>query len=518
MSNHTYQFTSESVSAGHPDKVADQLSDAILDAYLAQDPNAKVACECLITTQKLLIAGEVTSTAKVDAIAIAQEVLDRIGYNTDAVGFNWHTAEIRNVIHAQSPEIHNSVIDGGAGDQGIMFGHACSDTRDYNPLAITLSHQIVRNLHYLRETQFLPWLRPDAKAQVTITYDDNGPVSVDKVVVSTQHDESIDQPTLRASIIHHVLEPLLRDWIKIKQPEYIINPSGSFLIGGPHGDTGLTGRKIVVDTYGGSCPHGGGAFSGKDPSKVDRSAAYASRYIAKHLVASGVVRKCNVQLSYAIGLAEPTSIHIESFGTHRCDLKLLERTIYALFPVQPLAIIEAFGLKRPIYLATATYGHFSNSDYPWEVIDDLKINALRAITGVNLDAPNKDLPSQQFANDSAKQCFNRFLEDSEFGHLKMKWLSKKPFSAYLPFHVPDGLVQAVDKEEFEIPEDGVRLPIFLGSQFGYFPSLKSIEPIPDGYLHFLLAKSMLSGLVSGLSLRRWDAGQKQFQIVKEWKR
>jgi len=218
MSNHTYQFTSESVSAGHPDKVADQLSDAILDAYLAQDPNAKVACECLITTQKLLIAGEVTSTAKVDAIAIAQEVLDRIGYNNDAVGFNWHTAEIRNVIHAQSPEIHNSVIDGGAGDQGIMFGHACSDTRDYNPLAITLSHQIVRNLHYLRETQFLPWLRPDAKAQVTITYDNNGPVSVDKVVVSTQHDESIDQPTLRASIIHHVLEPLLRDWIKIKQP------------------------------------------------------------------------------------------------------------------------------------------------------------------------------------------------------------------------------------------------------------------------------------------------------------
>jgi hypothetical protein len=315
-----------------------------------------------------------------------------------------------------------------------------------------------------------------------------------------------------------VLEPLLRDWIKIKQPEYIINPSGSFLIGGPHGDTGLTGRKIVVDTYGGSCPHGGGAFSGKDPSKVDRSAAYASRYIAKHLVASGVVRKCNVQLSYAIGLAEPTSIHIESFGTHRCDLKLLERTIYALFPVQPLAIIEAFGLKRPIYLATATYGHFSNSDYPWEVLDDVKINALRAITGVNLDAPNKDLPSQQFANDSAKQCFNRFLEDSEFGHLKMKWLSKKPFSAYLPFHVPDGLVQAVDKEEFDLREDSERLPIFLGSQFGYFPSLKSIEPIPDGYLHFLLAKSMLSGLVSGLSLRRWDAGQRQFQIVKEWKR
>lgn len=383
MSNQTYQFTSESVSAGHPDKVADQISDAILDAYLAQDPDSKVACECLITTQKLLIAGEVTSTATVDAIAIAKEVLERIGYNNDAVGFNHHTAHIENIIHTQSPEIHNSVIDGGAGDQGIMFGHACSDTADYNPLAITLSHQIVRKLHHLRDQGILPWLRPDAKAQVTITYNDHGPASVDKVVVSTQHDESIDQPTLRSKIIHHVLEPLLRDWIKIKQPEYIINPSGSFLIGGPHGDTGLTGRKIVVDTYGGSCPHGGGAFSGKDPSKVDRSAAYAARYIAKHMVAAGVVRKCNVQLSYAIGLAEPTSIHIESFGTHRCDLKLLERTIFAIFPVQPNVIIQEFGLKRPIYLPTATYGHFSDNNYPWEVLDEAKIKALRAISGVN---------------------------------------------------------------------------------------------------------------------------------------
>ena len=383
MTKQTYQFTSESVSAGHPDKVADQISDAILDAYLAQDPNAKVACECLITTGLLLIAGEVTSTAKVDHIAIAKKVLDRIGYNNDAVGFNHHTAEIRNVIHTQSPEIHNSVIDGGAGDQGIMFGHACNDTPALMPLAITLSHEIVRKLHQLREDNVLPWLRPDAKSQVTVTYDENGPVSVDKVVVSTQHSEDISQADLYAAVIHHALEPILREWIKIKQPEYLINPSGSFIIGGPHGDTGLTGRKIVVDTYGGSCPHGGGAFSGKDPSKVDRSAAYVARYIAKHLVASGVVTKCNVQLSYAIGVSEPTSIHIDSFGTHRCDLNLLVSAIYDLFPVQPKAIIEAFGLKRPIYQPTASYGHFGNVDYPWEVLDPEKIQALQAISGVN---------------------------------------------------------------------------------------------------------------------------------------
>jgi len=383
MTKQTYQFTSESVSAGHPDKVADQISDAILDAYLAQDPNAKVACECLITTGLLLIAGEVTSTAKVDHTAIAKKVLDRIGYNNDAVGFNHHTAEIRNVIHTQSPEIFNSVVDGGAGDQGIMFGHACNDTPELMPLAITLSHQIVQKLEQLRNDNTLPWLRPDAKSQVTVTYDENGPVSVDKVVVSTQHSEDISQAELHAAVIHHTLEPILREWIKVKQPEYLINPSGSFLIGGPHGDTGLTGRKIVVDTYGGSCPHGGGAFSGKDPSKVDRSAAYAARYIAKHLVASGAVTKCNVQLSYAIGVSEPTSIHIDSFGTHRCDLNLLEQVIYDLFPVQPQTIIEAFGLKRPIYQRTASYGHFGNSNYPWEVLDSAKIQALQAITGIN---------------------------------------------------------------------------------------------------------------------------------------
>jgi S-adenosylmethionine synthetase len=264
-----------------------------------------------------------------------------------------------------------------------MFGHACNDTAELMPLAITLSHQIVRKLEQLRNDATLPWLRPDAKSQVTVTYDENGPVSVDKVVVSTQHSEDISQAELHAAVIHHALEPILSEWIKIKQPEYLINPSGSFIIGGPHGDTGLTGRKIVVDTYGGSCPHGGGAFSGKDPSKVDRSAAYAARYIAKHLVASGVVTKCNVQLSYAIGVSEPTSIHIESFGTHRCDLNLIVSAIYDLFPVQPLNIIEAFGLKLPIYQPTASYGHFGNVDYPWEVLDSAKIKALQAFSGVH---------------------------------------------------------------------------------------------------------------------------------------
>jgi len=383
MTKNTYQFTSESVSAGHPDKVADQISDAILDAYLAQDSNAKVACECLITTGLLLIAGEVTANAYVDHTHIAKQVLGRIGYNNDAVGFNHHTAEIRDVIHTQSPEILNSVVDGGAGDQGIMFGHACNDTPELMPLAIALSHQIVQKLEQLRNNNTLPWLRPDAKSQVTVTYDENGPVSVDKVVVSTQHNEQIRQAELEAAVIHHVLEPILRDWIKIKQPEYLINPSGSFLIGGPHGDTGLTGRKIVVDTYGGSCPHGGGAFSGKDPSKVDRSAAYAARYIAKHLVAAGIVQKCNVQLSYAIGVSEPTSIHVEAFGTHRCDLNLLVRAIYDLFPTEPLDIIETLRLREPIYQPTATYGHFGNPNYPWEVLDPARINALQAFTGIN---------------------------------------------------------------------------------------------------------------------------------------
>jgi S-adenosylmethionine synthetase len=378
--NNRFQFTSESVSAGHPDKVADQISDAILDAYLAIDPFSKVACECLITTNLLIIAGEVTSNAKIDPIEIAKGVLKGIGYDNDAVGFNYNKAIIQNVMHTQSSEIFNSVVDGGAGDQGIMFGHACRDTKQWMPLAIMLSHQIVEKLHDFRKDKILPWLRPDAKSQVTLTYDNGKPVSVDKVVVSTQHDESISQADIRTAVIEKVLEPLLGDWLKVKEPDYLINPSGSFTIGGPHGDTGLTGRKIVVDTYGGSCPHGGGAFSGKDPSKVDRSAAYAARYIAKHLVASGLMDRCTVQLSYAIGVSEPTSIHIESYGTHRGDLSKIVEVIYDLFPVRPNQIIEVFRLRNPIYAQTAAYGHFGNENFPWEKLDDSILIKLKGLS------------------------------------------------------------------------------------------------------------------------------------------
>ena len=377
--NNRFQFTSESVSAGHPDKVADQISDAILDAYLKLDPFSKVACESLITTNLLVIAGEVTSHAIIDPIEIAKNVLKDIGYDKDAVGFNCHKAIIQNVMHTQSSEIFNSVVDGGAGDQGIMFGHACRDTDELMPLAIMLSHQIVKKLHELRKDKTLPWLRPDAKSQVSLTYEKGLPVSVDKVVVSTQHDESISQADIRTAVIEKVIEPILGEWIKKKQPEYLINPSGSFTIGGPHGDTGLTGRKIVVDTYGGSCRHGGGAFSGKDPSKVDRSAAYAARYIAKHLVASGLMDKCTVQLSYAIGVSEPTSIHIESYDTHRFDLSTLVKVVYDLFPVKPNQIIEVFQLRQPIYAQTASYGHFGNENFPWEKINDSIIAKLKAL-------------------------------------------------------------------------------------------------------------------------------------------
>ena len=377
--NNRFQFTSESVSAGHPDKVADQISDAILDAYLTLDPLSKVACECLITTNVLVIAGEVTSHAKIDPVDIAKTVLKDIGYDNDAVGFNCDKAIIQNVMHTQSSEIFDCVADGGAGDQGIMFGHACRDTDELMPLAIMLSHQIVKKLHELRKDKTLPWLRPDAKSQVTLTYENGVPVSVDTVVVSTQHDESISQEDIRTAVIEKVIEPILGEWLKKNQPEYLINPSGSFTIGGPHGDTGLTGRKIVVDTYGGSCPHGGGAFSGKDPSKVDRSAAYAARYIAKHLVASGLMDKCTVQLSYAIGVSEPTSIHIESYNTHRCDLSTLVKVVYDLFPVKPNQMIEVFQLRRAIYAQTAAYGHFGNDNFPWEVINETIIDTLKAL-------------------------------------------------------------------------------------------------------------------------------------------
>lgn len=374
-----YQFTSESVSEGHPDKVADQVSDAILDAYLREDPDAKVACECLITSGRLVIAGEVSSTASVDAIGVARETIRSIGYDDDAVGFNASTADYLNFLHEQSREIHESVIDGGAGDQGLMFGYACEESPELMPLAILLSHRLVERQAELRKAGVLPWLRPDAKSQVTIRYAGGKAVAADKVVLSTQHSPDIDQATIRQAVIEQIIRPVIEAYFPQSSPEYLINPSGSFTVGGPHGDTGLTGRKIIVDTYGGSCPHGGGAFSGKDATKVDRSAAYAARYVARHIVAAGVASQCTVQLSYAIGVAEPTSLHIDTHGTGTVDDGSIAAAIPGLFDLTPAGIIRTLGLKRPIYLKTAAYGHFGKPGLPWEQLDPAKIGKLHSL-------------------------------------------------------------------------------------------------------------------------------------------
>jgi len=375
MSN--YLFTSESVSEGHPDKVADQISDAILDAYLKQDPNSKVACECLITTGQLIIAGEITSTSTVDAVSIAKQVIRDIGYTNSEYGFDCNTAAYINLLHQQSPEINSSVIDGGAGDQGLMFGYATNETKELMPLPIILAHKIMERQSELRKNGTLDWLLPDAKSQVTVQYENEVPVAIDTVVVSTQHKANVTQETIRREVIHQIILPVINEYIKDSKPEFLINPSGSFTIGGPHGDTGLTGRKIIVDTYGGSCPHGGGAFSGKDPSKVDRSAAYAARYVAKHIVASGLADRCTVQLSYAIGVAEPTSIYVNTHGTGKTDEESIIAKIRKVFDLTPNGITKTLNLRQPIYLKTASYGHFGRNGFPWE---ELKfINELQKI-------------------------------------------------------------------------------------------------------------------------------------------
>lgn len=361
-----FHFTSESVSEGHPDKVADQISDAILDAYLQKDPHAKVACECLITTGHLFIAGEITSTAHVDAVSVAKKVIEQIGYDHADYGFDFKTAAYTNLLHEQSPEINFSVVDGGAGDQGLMFGYACNETPELMPLPIQLAHRLVERQSELRKSVTLPWLLPDAKSQVTVLYENHKPVSIDTVVLSTQHRADIDQDTIRREVIRHIIEPVIQPWLKDSKPKYFINPSGSFTIGGPHGDTGLTGRKIIVDTYGGSCPHGGGAFSGKDPSKVDRSAAYAARYVAKHVVAAGLADRCTIQISYAIGKEEPTSLFVDTHQTGKVDESRLTAAISKLFDLRPNGIIAMLDLKRPFYQPTAAYGHFGKSSLPWE--------------------------------------------------------------------------------------------------------------------------------------------------------
>lgn len=368
-----YLFTSESVSEGHPDKVADQISDAILDAYLQLDPNAKVACECLITTGQLVIAGEVSSIATVDVIQIAKDTIRDIGYTSESVGFDCDTANYLNLLHAQSPEINYSVVDGGAGDQGLMFGYACTETETLMPLPITMAHEILWELKKLRKSGYYNWLRPDAKCQVTVEYENNTPIRVHTIVLSTQHTDEVDKEYIEPILIQYLLKKVLTKYFPdsyLHPPIVMINPSGSFTIGGPHGDTGLTGRKIIVDTYGGSCPHGGGAFSGKDPSKVDRSAAYAARYVAKHIVAAKLATKCTVQISYAIGYNKPISLYIDTHGTGVIFDEIIVDKISKIFDLTPNGIIKMLDLKRPIYKETAAYGHFGIDHYPWEVIND----------------------------------------------------------------------------------------------------------------------------------------------------
>ncbi|MBL0236017.1 MAG: methionine adenosyltransferase [Saprospiraceae bacterium] len=375
-----FLFTSESVSEGHPDKVADQISDAILDAYLELDPNAKVACECLVTTGQLVIAGEISSTAHVDVVAVARDVIRQIGYDDPAVGFDYATAAYINLLHEQSPEINISVSDGGAGDQGLMFGYACIETKELMPLPITLSHQLMKQLTEMRKSGHYNWIRPDAKCQVTVAYKNDIPIGIETVVLSTQHIEEISQDEIKLILQSELIQPLIHQYFDDSNPKILINPSGSFTIGGPHGDTGLTGRKIIVDTYGGSCQHGGGAFSGKDPSKVDRSAAYASRFVAKHIVASGLADRCTVQISYAIGVAEPTSIYVNTHGTGSLSDEIIAGNISRIFDLRPDGIIRTLNLKRPIYLATAAYGHFGRPEFPWEVLDPTIVENLKNIS------------------------------------------------------------------------------------------------------------------------------------------
>lgn len=374
-----HAFTSESVSEGHPDKLADQISDAILDSYLAQDKDAKVACECLITTGQCIIAGEITANAQVDVVAIASNVIKEIGYTHAEWGFDYANARYLNLLHEQSREINDSVVHGGAGDQGLMFGYACNETPELMPLPITLSHRLMERQALLRKEGVIPWLLPDAKAQVTVLYDEQqNPLTVTKVVLSTQHQKDIPQEQIRKKVIDEIVAPVICPFVQSNALEILINPSGSFTIGGPHGDTGLTGRKIIVDTYGGSCPHGGGAFSGKDPSKVDRSAAYMARFIAKHIVAAGLATRATVQLAYAIGVAEPVSVHVNLHGTGKIDDHQLAALIRQKIDLTPSGIISRLKLKQTVYRPTASYGHFGRSTFSWEQLDEELLQSMRS--------------------------------------------------------------------------------------------------------------------------------------------
>jgi S-adenosylmethionine synthetase len=352
-------FTSESVTEGHPDKIADQTSDAVLDAILADDPNGRVACEVLVTTGLAIVAGEITTTTYVDIPGIVRGTIRSIGYTDSNYGIDGETCAVMVTIDRQSPDIAQGVDTGGAGDQGMMFGYAVNETEELMPAPVTYAHLLTSRLAELRKTGELPWLRPDGKAQVTLEYENGKPVRIDTVVLSTQHSPDIGLEELRRHIIERVITPALPEHLfNPKKATIHVNPTGRFVVGGPHGDAGLTGRKIIVDTYGGMGRHGGGAFSGKDPSKVDRSAAYAARWAAKNVVAAGLADRCEVNLAYAIGVAEPVSIHVETFGTGKVDAQVIEKALKDVFDFTPRAITEALGLRAPIYRATAAYGHF----------------------------------------------------------------------------------------------------------------------------------------------------------------
>ena len=372
MKKDRHLFTSESVSAGHPDKLCDQISDAILDALLAEDPMSRVACECLVTTGALMIAGEITSEAYVDIPKIARGVIREIGYTNAEYGFDYKTCGIWIAIQQQSPDIAMGVDKGGAGDQGMMFGYATDETPEYMPLPIMLAHKLIRRVTELRKKGELPYLRPDAKSQVTVEYENEQPVRIEAVVLSAQHDGDVSLKTIEKDIKKLVIQKIIPSKWMDENTKIFINPTGRFEIGGPHGDTGLTGRKIIVDTYGGMAAHGGGAFSGKDPSKVDRSAAYFARYVAKNLVAAGVAKRCQIQVAYAIGVAEPVSVLVETYGTGTVSDEQISKAVRKLFDFTPGEIIKKLDLRKPIYRATAALGHFGRDDegsFSWEKLD-----------------------------------------------------------------------------------------------------------------------------------------------------
>ena len=385
MKNNQYLFTSESVGEGHPDKVCDQISDAILDECLRQDPESHVACETFATTNFVLVGGEITTKAKIDAEAIARKVACEIGYTDEAFGLNGETMEFVNKIHTQSPDINQGVVGSGldefkglqgAGDQGMMFGFACNETPELMPAPIIYSHKLLLKATELRKNKTLPWLRPDAKSQVTIKYEGNKPVHIDTVVISHQHNPEVSYETIKNEIINKIIIPVLEPTGLINdETKFFVNPTGRFVVGGPQGDAGLTGRKIIVDTYGGMGRHGGGAFSGKDPSKVDRSAAYMARYIAKNIVAADLAERAEVQLAYAIGVPFPVSIMVDTFGTEKVPTEKIQNAVKEVFDCTPAGISSTLNLKQPIYAPTAAYGHFGRNEFPWEKTD--KTEALK---------------------------------------------------------------------------------------------------------------------------------------------